>query len=125
MDVTPLIPEGRQIIQGYSAGAFRVSGHAYDGPIIVSPTETKPWNGPRSFVALQEKDFDALSEQADTIDVVLLGSGAKGEFFPPALRQALKSKGLSIDAMDTGAACRTYNVLMAEGRRVVAALLPV
>ena len=124
MDVTPLIPEGRQIIQGYSAGAFRVNGQSYDGPIIVTLTQTSKWDA-KNFASLGESDFDALAANADEIDVVLLGSGGKFEFFPPALRTALKNKGLSVDAMDTGAACRTYNVLMAEGRRVVAALLPV
>lgn len=124
MDVTPLIPEGRQIIQGYSAGAFRVNGVAYDGAIIVTPTETTPWAA-RDFAALGEGDFAPLLAGADGIDVVLLGAGKKFEFFPPHLRAALRKKGLSVDAMDTGAACRTYNVLMAEGRRVAAALLPV
>ena len=69
-------------------------------------------------------DFEVLFDKADIIDVVLFGTGAKSEFFPPALKQELKQKGLSVDAMDTGAACRTYNVLMAEGRRVAAVLLP-
>lgn len=123
MDVTPLIPEGRQIIQGYSAGGFRVSGSSYDGSIIVTPTQTSAWAA-KDFAALTESDFDSLAAQADDIDVVLLGTGGKFEFFPPQLRAALRNKGLSVDAMDTGAACRTYNVLMAEGRRVVAALLP-
>jgi len=125
MDVTPLVPEGRQIIQGYSAGGFKVSGKPYQGPIIVTPTGTMPWsiNGP--FSTLGENDFETLAANANDLDVVLLGSGAKGEFFPPALRAALKSRGLVVETMDTGAACRTYNVLMAEGRRVAAALLPV
>ncbi|PZQ44032.1 MAG: hypothetical protein DI551_10950 [Micavibrio aeruginosavorus] len=124
MDVTPLIPEGRQIIQGYSADGFKVSGKSYDGAIIVTPAATSPWDAPVAFAALDENSFTSLTEQADDIDVVLLGSGVRGEFFPPKLRQALKEKGLVIETMDTGAACRTYNVLMAEGRRVVAALMP-
>lgn len=123
MDVTPLIPEGRQIIQGYGADGFRVSGKSYDSAILVSPTETVRWSA-SSFAALSENDFAVLAERSSEIDVVLLGSGARSGFFPPALRAALKNKGLSVDVMDTGAACRTYNVLMAEGRRVVAALLP-
>ncbi len=125
MDVTPLIPEGRQIIQGYRAGAFKVSGQSYDCPIIVMPTQTKIWSAPENFSALGETDFAALTEQSNDIDVVLLGSGSRGEFFPPKLRAALKDKGLIVETMDTGAACRTYNVLMAEGRRVAAALLPI
>jgi uncharacterized protein len=123
MDVTPLVPEGRQIIQGYGAGGFRVSGQSYDGAIFVTPMKTTAWNV-RSFSTLCESDFASLFDQSDEIDVVLLGCGAKGEFLAPKLRAALKDKGLSVDVMGTGAACRTYNVLMAEGRRIVAALLP-
>lgn len=123
MDVTPLVPEGRQIIQGYSAGGFRVSGQSYNGAVFVTPTKTTSWNA-GAFSTLSESDFASLFDQAQDIDVVLLGCGAKGEFFPPKLRAALKDRGLSVDVMDTGAACRTYNVLMAEGRRIVAALLP-
>ncbi len=125
MDVTPLIPEGRQIIQGYGANGFRVSGVSYDRAVIVTPANTQAWDAPAQFSDLSEKDFSALTDQAGEIDVVLLGSGARGEFFPPKLRDALKGKGLVVEAMDTGAACRTYNVLMAEGRRVAAALMPV
>jgi len=124
MDVTPLIPEGRQIIQGYGAGSFKVSGQSYDCPIIVTPIGTKPWNTTHAFLSLNENDFADLAAQSADLDVVLLGSGARGEFFPPKLRAALKDQGLIIETMDTGAACRTYNVLMAEGRRVAAALLP-
>jgi len=123
MDVTPLIPEGRQIIQKYNVDGFRVSGKVYGGAILVSPTETLDWSV-SSFETLSEDDFEPLAAKADDIDVVLLGTGARSAFFPPVLRAALKAKGLGIDVMDTGAACRTYNVLMAEGRRVVAALLP-
>lgn len=125
MDVTPLIPEGRQIIQSYAGGRFKVSGQFYTDPIIVSPTATGNWNAPSSFMDLTEVDFSQIVEMARDVDVFILGTGNRGEFFPPALRTVLKAKGLSVETMDTGAACRTYNVLMAEGRRVVAALLPV
>lgn len=125
MDVTPLIPEGRQIIQGYGSGGFRVNGVSYGGAIIVSPTVTQAWDAPGAFADLSVKDFSTLTDQAAEIDVVLLGTGARGEFFPPKLREGLKERGLVVELMDTGAACRTYNVLMAEGRRVAAALMPV
>lgn len=124
MDITPLIPEGRQVIQSYGAGGFRVSGVSYADPIIVLPTDTLAWNAPH-YADLSAEDFSSLIAIAAEIDVVLLGTGAKGEFFPPKLRSALKARGLMVEAMDTGAACRTYNVLMAEGRRVAAALMPV
>lgn len=124
MDITPLIPEGRQIIQGYGGYGFKVSGVTYTGAIVVMPVETRNWNAPDAFTKLSESDFATLEGEAAEIDVLLLGTGARGEFFPPRLRAALKNKGLVVETMDTGAACRTYNVLMAEGRRVAAALMP-
>ncbi len=125
MDVTPLIPEGRQVIQNYGGGVFKVSGQSYNGAVIVTPTASVAWDAPQQFSDLRDTHFDVDVLMASGIDVLLLGCGAKGAFVPPALRKALKDKGLTVDAMDTGATCRTYNVLMAEGRRVAAALMPV
>ena len=124
MDVTPLIKSDAQVIQSYAGGQFRVSGQIYQGAIIVTPTGTIEWDC-ADFDSLNLDHFTSLIEKADEIDVVLLGCGPIIQFLKPDLRNALKEKGLSIDVMDTGAACRTYNVLMAEGRRVAAALLPI
>jgi len=60
---------------------------------------------------------------AGNVDLLLLGCGARMAMVPAALRQQLRDAGVVIEAMDTGAACRTYNVLMADGRRVAAALI--
>lgn len=125
MDVTPLIPPGRQIIQRYGADGFKVSGVVHNGAIVVLPEVTKDWPSVKTFDGLSYDSFETLFPLSNEIDVVLLGTGGKSEFFPPKLRQSLKERGLSVEAMDTGAACRTYNVLMAEGRRVAAALLPI
>jgi uncharacterized protein len=124
MDITPLIPQGQQIIQSYSNGRFRVSSQVYDGPVIVFTGHTQPWTVPRDIADITEADFSSLLADSGNIDVVLMGCG-KTMAIPFALRRALKEKGITIEFMDTGAACRTYNVLMAEGRHVVAALLPV
>ena len=125
MDVTPLIREGQQIIQSYAAGTFRVSGVSYEDALIVAPAQTVSWkNAPQSLNELDVSHFEALLAQSADIDVLLFGTGAKMQFIPPKLRQALSTQGLPMDVMDTGAACRTYNVLMAEGRRVVAVLMP-
>lgn len=122
MDVTPLIREGAQVIQAYAGGSFRVSGKVYTGPLIVFPDEVLEW---KISAPLTAGDFAALAERKDALDVVLLGTGKTMQFIAPELKNALKEMGLSPEAMDTGAACRTYNVLMAEGRRVAAALIPV
>ena len=123
MDVTPLLRAGQQIIQSYAGGGFRVSGQAYQGAVLVWPEQTTPWVF-LSFADMQVSDFSALYDHDPLPDVVLFGTGPTQQFLLPAMRQALREKGLVIEVMDTGAACRTYNVLVAEGRRVVAALLP-
>lgn len=122
MDVTPLLRPGQQIIQSYAGGGFRVSGHVYPGSVIVWPEQTISW-ALSSFADLQITDFAAVYEHDPLPDVVLFGTGATQQFLTPVLRQALRERGLVIEVMGTGAACRTYNVLLAEGRRVVAALL--
>lgn len=102
-----------------------MSGVFYKGGVFVLPTKVELWVSPQNFESLNENDFLFLLDNKENIDVLLLGSGAKGLFLNPDLRKIIKSKGLNIDVMDTGAACRTYNVLMAEGRRVVAMMMPI
>ncbi|MFK7839672.1 MAG: Mth938-like domain-containing protein [Bdellovibrionales bacterium] len=124
MDVTPLVKEGAQIIQGYANGSFRISGKVFKGAVFVLMDQSIAWGFDGDAKALSEADFQILIEDHDNIDVVLLGTGAALTFPDPALKRVLKERGLNVEVMDSGAACRTYNVLMAEGRRVVAALLP-
>ncbi len=123
MDVTPLLQSGQQIIQSYAGSGFRVSGVAYAGAVLVWPDHTENWAF-TDFGQLRVDDFAPVFTRDPLPDVVLLGTGKTQQFLLPALRQELRAKGLVIEVMDTGAACRTYNVLLAEGRRVVAAMLP-
>jgi len=124
MDVTPLIQSGRQIVQSYGQGGFRISGQMFQGAVIITPEDTALWDVPADFSAVNADHFAPLAAMAATLDVLLIGSGAQGAY-NPGLQQQLKARGLSAEIMDSGAACRTYNVLMAEGRRLAAALLPV
>lgn len=123
MDVTPLVKADAQIIQSYKNGSFKVSGVVHDGAVLVTPDETVTWAIEGGFDSLRVDGFSAL--KALDSDVILLGTGTTMAFLPADLRKVLKADGLNIEYMDTAAACRTFNVLMAEGRRVVAALLPV
>jgi uncharacterized protein len=124
MDITPLVKSGSRIIQSYADGRFRISGELYEGAVILRSDDVEAWSVQGPVSALQEADFAPVIGMLANTDVVLLGCGDKIEFLNPELKKALKAKGLHCDVMDTGAACRTYNVLLAEGRRVVAALLP-
>ena len=123
MDITPLVPEGRQVIESYGDEGFRINGERYRGPVIVWPEGVAPWAV--SDIATAATDtLDALFAAEPPIEILLIGSGADFELAPPALRTALSQRRVAVESMDTGAACRTYNVLMAEDRRVAAALLP-
>lgn len=121
MDITPLIAADRQVIESHGATGFRVSGIVYGGAILVLPHQTQAWR----VASLADAAAANLAPAVDAaVEILLLGCGRRMLQVPAALRQVLRAHGVVIDAMDTGAACRTYNVLLAEDRRVAAALLP-
>jgi uncharacterized protein len=126
MDLTPLVPQGRQIIESYGDGRFRVTGALHEGSILVFPDRTVSWSVADP-AALTEESLAGIAAAGDagTIDLLLIGCGAKMTLIPAKLRAALRSHGVVIEPMDTGAAARTYNVLAAEGRKVAAALIAV
>ena len=123
-DISPLIPEGRQVIQAYGGGGFRISGVDHRGSIIVFPTHTMPWY---VTVLAEANDGSLASVMAPDADVTLLlvGAGRAPGVLAPELRKTLRAAGVVAEVMDTGAACRTFNVLMAEERRVAAALIAI
>ena len=126
MEITPLQPsQDRQILQAYGNGGFRVSDTQWAGAIIVFPTRTVNWDV-ESFADLTLEVFTPVGEASDPpIELLLIGTGRRMALLPSKLQAGLRAMGFGIDIMDTGAACRTYNVLIGEERRVAAALLPV
>jgi uncharacterized protein len=126
MDITPAVPVGRQVIEAYGPSGFRVSGVTYAGAVIVLPESTLSWR----VAAMTDVTVDSLAPvhqragSEEAIEILLLGCGRRMMPVPPPLRLELRQRGIVIDAMDTGAACRTYDVLLTEGRPVAAALLP-
>ena len=119
MELTPNPATGRQLIERYGAAGFRISGIVYGGPVLVFPEQTIVWEA-----ATPSLDGLAPIVAHGGIELVLLGLGRRGAPVAPALRVALKTHGIGVEAMDTGAACRTYNLLLGEDRLVAAALLP-
>ena len=122
MDITPSIPAGRQIIQSYGSGGFRISAARHDGSALVFPDRTLLW----PVVSFDAVTIDSLAEVSAArpkVELLLIGTGAAMLPIPMAVRTHFRGLGIMLDAMDTGAACRTYNVLMAEERRVAAALI--
>lgn len=122
MDLTPAVPEGRQMVESYGAGRFLVSGVPHAGSILVFPEQTLAWPA-KEIAGLPIGSLTAVLQADPPVEILLIGCGARMEMLDPALKAALKERGIGCDAMDTGAACRTYNVLMAEARRVAAALI--
>lgn len=119
MELTPVGSGGRQVIERYSASGFRVSGVVYAGPVLVFPETTAIWERAAATI-----DSLAPVVSHGGVEILLLGLGLRMSGFPAALRQSLRAGGIALEAMDTGAACRTFNLLIGENRRVAAALLP-
>lgn len=104
-------------VEGYGTGFFRIGGEVFHGAVITGPDGTASWQG--------YDDPAALLAFKDKIDVLFIGTGAEIAHLPPDLRDALEEAGLGVEIMASPAACRTYNVLLSEGRRIALALLPV
>jgi uncharacterized protein len=122
MDLTPLVPAGRQIIERYAPSGFRIAGVIWHGPVLVFPDLTLPW-AITPAAAVTAADLRPVVERGG-VQILLLGLGSRMSGTGRELRMALKGEGIALEPMTTGAACRTFNVLLAEDRRVAAALLP-
>ncbi|HWL68113.1 MAG TPA: Mth938-like domain-containing protein [Geminicoccus sp.] len=124
MEVTPLVAEGRQVIQSYRADGFTIGGERYAGSVLVWPTLTQAW-AVSSFDEVTEAGLAPLLEAANLPEVLVLGTGATFRMIDPRLRQRLRQRGIVVECMTTAAACRTFNVLLVEDRKVAAALIAV
>lgn len=122
MDITPAVPAGSQIIQGYGPGLFRIAGVVHKSSVLVLPDRTLAWDV-TEFADISLGGFEPLLSQDLVVDLLLLGCGAGMRLPPPELRAALRGHGIVLEPMDTGAACRTFNVLLTEGRQAAAALI--
>jgi uncharacterized protein len=126
VEIKALVPQqDRQVVQSYGKTGFRVSEVAWPGAIIVFPIRTVSW-AVGSLADFSVTTFAPIAEARDPpIELLLIGTGQRMALLPSKLRADLRALGFGIEVMDTGAACRTYNVLVGEERRVAAALLPV
>jgi uncharacterized protein len=111
---------GQNLINAYREGQVTINQRVFTRSLIVTPDRIVEWR-PRHFDELAAEHFDAIAELRP--EVVVLGTGARLRWPAPEHLRSLVAARIGLDPMDTGAACRTYNILMGEGRRVVAALL--
>lgn len=112
---------GQNIFTAHGTGYVQVNEQRFEQPVIVTPVEIfNDWPA-RSFAALTEADFSYFLTLKP--EVLLLGSGEQHRFAHPKLYRALTDAGIAVEFMSTPAACRTFNILMAEDRKVVAGIL--
>ena len=104
-------------MDGYGPGFFRIGDVPCDAPLAILPSGVTSWGG--------FDDAVTLLTAKGAIDVLLIGTGPEIAHIPKALRDALEAAGIGVEVMGSAQACRSYNVLLGEGRRVAVALLPV
>ena len=122
MDITPKLDATAQIVQSYGPAGFKVGGVDYAGSVLITPGATVPVEA-AELADLTPAHFAPLWALAEPIEILLIGTGATHLILPPELRAALKAHGVGVDAMGTGPAARTFNVLLGEERRVAALLI--
>ncbi|MGB3646229.1 MAG: Mth938-like domain-containing protein [Mesorhizobium sp.] len=115
---------GRAPIEAYGNGGFRFADMSHRGSLLCLPSGVHGWE-PADANALTESDFERVFAEAGAVELLLVGCGPDLRRLPPALLGSLKQAGIACDSMSTGAAVRTYNVLLAEERAVAAALIAV
>ena len=113
---------GRAPIDGYGAGGFSFAQMSHRGSILCLPSGIHGWT-PTDPSKLTLEDFELALAQSSEFDVLLIGMGLDIRPIPKALREAFRERRIIADPMSTGAAVRTFNVLLAEDRRVAAALV--
>lgn len=124
MDITPLIPSGKKIITGYGEGAFKINNDPHTGSIIITTDLVLGWHI-SEFKDLTPESLSILFENVRNTEIVIIGCGLQHQRLQSDIYSAFRSKNISVEIMSTGAACRTYNVLLGEGRHVAAALIAV
>lgn len=122
MKMQSVVDPSLNTLTGYGPGWIEVNRVRHAQAVLVLPRgEVRPWDLP-DWQALAAGDFEAMLALGP--EVVLLGTGSRQRFAHPRLYACLSAARIGLEMMDTGAACRTYNILMSEGRQVLAALIP-
>lgn len=123
MDLHLELPGDHYYIRGLGPDGVRIGQQAYSGPVLVSPARISPGWPPATAADVELPHLQWIFDLQP--EVVLMGTGATQVFLPQAMLYEFYKRGIGVEVMTTEAACRTFNVLVSEGRQVVAALLPV
>ena len=114
------VPAGANTITAYGDDYVAVNGTRRNRSVIVTATEVREWNA-TDFAHLTTDNFSELATLG--VEILLLGTGPRQRFPHPSLTASLARARIGVEVMDVAAACRTYNILVAEERKVAAALL--
>jgi uncharacterized protein len=124
MGPAPAHYPGRVAIDAYGNGGFRFADMSHRGSIIIVPSGVYAWDA-AGMDDVTPATFAQVVREMSPPALVLLGTGASHRMLDPGIRELFADAGLGLEPMSTGAACRTFNVLLAEGRDVAAALIAV
>jgi len=114
---------GRPVIDAYGGGGFRFAGMSHRGSILALPSGIYSWNADGA--ALRPEDFDSVFAEKADVDHLLLGTGREMARPPRAVGEAFAERGITLEIMATGTAVSTYSLLLAERRKVAAALIAI
>ncbi|MGN6683264.1 MAG: Mth938-like domain-containing protein [Devosia sp.] len=112
------------VVEGYGNGGFRFAGMSHRGSLLCLPTGMHAWEA-TSAAKISLANLQPVFDAADQIDVLLVGLGMDIAGFDKSIRQALRQRNIIVEAIATGGAVRTYNILLGENRAVGAALIAV
>ncbi len=121
-DVTPNFSAGAKVLDSYGPGRFTISGELVEGSVIIAADLFIKWDV-AEFSDMTVDSFGEIISHSNEIDVLLIGCGEKTLFVRHEIRNHIKNAGITLDFMTTGAAARTYNIMLSEGRQVAAALI--
>lgn len=123
MEFTEINSSEEAFVAGYGDGGFRMGDSRFEGSMMITPDGFYPWTvTDKSEISLE--NLEPLLN-ANGIEIIIIGLGVNMAFLPKNIRSVFEEKKIAIEAMDTGAAARTYNVLLQEGRLVAAALIAI
>jgi uncharacterized protein len=123
-DISPLLGKNKKNIESYGNGGFKVAGERLEGNIIILPDSVHKFES-ANIENTKTDSLTPITANADEIEVLLVGGGTSTEFFPNDIERFIRSYKMTIEYMDTGAAARTYNVLLSEERKVAVILIAV
>lgn len=125
IEITPVEPEIANFIRGYGDGGFRIGANDHrHGSVLLVTDQVIDWRPP-VIELLSMNDLGPIIDKAPEVDILVFGCGGAFTAPPKLLRNDLRTQGVVLEWMDTGAACRTFNVLLSEARQVAAALIAI